>query len=107
MHYGIIAFVSNKEITSDILSTDQISQLLKKIPMYEEPEAQAKFYKELIDFNIRSKSIRPKSIRPTSIRPPSTKDYNFDNNINVFVTGEGNNTRVSELSNSTRGSTTS
>ena len=126
MHYGIIAFISNKEITYDILSADQISQLLKKIPMYEEPENQAKFYKELIEYNIR-KNIKTQMIRkmdsgnnkwwfstqrisaksyPSPLEndkkeKPNDELYNFDNNINVFVTGDG---RVSELSTSTRGS---
>jgi hypothetical protein len=97
MHYGIIAFVSNKEITNDILTSAQVSQLLKKIPMYEEPETQANFYKELIEYNIR-KTIRKQIIQKKWWFHKNTdekiEEYTFHNNINVSVS------RASDISTS-------
>ena len=98
MHFGIIAFISNKEITKGIITSDQISQLLKKIPLYEEPEIQAKFYKELIDFNIQ-KNIRIQMMKkdtvikrwwtrtksPTATDNNPIEEYRFHSDIDVSV----------------------
>lgn len=115
MHYGIIAFVSNKELTTGIIKTGQITALLKKIPMYEEPDVQAKFYKKLVlEYNAR-KNTKIQMVKKTSsknsrwwfshpARPP-VEEYTFNttniHNVNVFVTDQN---RVSEFSVSTRGS---
>jgi hypothetical protein len=102
MHYGIIAFVSNKELTTGIMKTSQITALLKKIPMYEEPDVQAKFYKELIkrkNIMTEKKNNRWRFFHPVKSRVVE-ETFNINNNVNVFVTDTDQH-RESEL---TRGS---
>ena len=60
MHYGILAFLSSQELTGSIISPEQVSELIKKIPIFEDPDHQVLFYNKVVDFkHVQNNILKP------------------------------------------------